>query len=328
MSLFNLSARGERTFHSLTVPPQEPPLANKYFEPGAKRAAKVNALFGAIAPRYDLINDLQSLWLHRRWKRRLVAMAGVGPGRRALDLCCGTGDVVFRLARTGAAVIGLDFNEAMLQVARQRAELQHSKVGLGSNLRFMTGDALNVPFSDNQFDAVTVAYGLRNLSDWKAGLAEMWRVAKPGGRLLVLDFGRPDNALWRWLFFAYLRWLVPVFGKIFCGDPALYGYIIESLRHYPAQHGVAAQMRQLGCAEVRVIGFLGGMMTINHGVKVLGPAVTLPMNRFARVPPSGGLGGMDGEPGPPEGGTLAGFKGSKREIPFGGSLSPNVPQAQ
>jgi demethylmenaquinone methyltransferase/2-methoxy-6-polyprenyl-1,4-benzoquinol methylase len=95
----------------------------------------------------------------------------------------------------------------------------------------------------------------------------MWRVAKPGGRLLILDFGKPDNRLWRSIYFAYLRWLVPVFGRLFCGDPALYSYILESLTHYPAQHGLAAKMRDLGCAGVQICPLLGGVMTINWGVK-------------------------------------------------------------
>ena len=134
-------------------------------------------------------------------------------------------------------------------------------------VQFLQGDAMKTPFPDAHFDAVTVAYGLRNLSSWEAGLREMWRVARPGGRLLVLDFGKPDCALWRTLYFAYLRWLVPVFGKIFCGDSALYSYILESLQNYPAQHGLAAWMRDRGCADVRIVNLLCGVMTINYGVK-------------------------------------------------------------
>jgi demethylmenaquinone methyltransferase/2-methoxy-6-polyprenyl-1,4-benzoquinol methylase len=111
-----------------------------------------------------------------------------------------------------------------------------------------------------------VSYGLRNLASWQQGLREMKRVAKSGGRLLVLDFGKPDNPAWRSLYFGYLRAFVPLFGRAFCGDRHTHAYILESLRHYPAQHGVAASMRDLGCSDVRIVPFLGGMMTINAGV--------------------------------------------------------------
>ena len=238
-------------------------MANKFYDPGEQRAAKVSDLFGAIAPRYDLINDLQSFGLHRWWKRRLVKLAATGPGQSALDLCCGTGDVAFRLAKRGAEVTGLDFSEAMLAVARAKFQVQGSRF----KVHFLRGDAMQTPFPNASFDAVTLAYGLRNLSDWSAGLHEMWRVARPDGRLLVLDFGKPDHPAWRAIYFAYLRWLVPVFGRLFCGDAALYAYILESLQHYPAQHGVAAKMREMGCADVRIVNLLGGVMTINYGVK-------------------------------------------------------------
>jgi demethylmenaquinone methyltransferase / 2-methoxy-6-polyprenyl-1,4-benzoquinol methylase len=256
-------------------------MAESYYQPGRERAGKVNDLFGTIAPRYDLINDLQSLGLHRGWKRRLVRLAGVGPGRRALDLCCGTGDVAFGLAGTGAEVVGLDFSERMIEVATARLQKQSHAGGTAADpvrvakdfssssgkVEFRVGDALRVPFPSDTFDAVTIAYGLRNLADWEAGLGEMWRVARPGGRLLVLDFGKPDNAVWRALYFGYLRWIVPLFGRLLCGDAALYRYILESLRQYPAQHGVAAKMRQIGCEGVNIVPLLGGVMSINYGLK-------------------------------------------------------------
>jgi demethylmenaquinone methyltransferase/2-methoxy-6-polyprenyl-1,4-benzoquinol methylase len=240
-------------------------MPNKFYEAGEQRAVKVGDLFATIAPRYDLINDLQSFGLHRLWKRRLVKLAAARPGLRALDLCCGTGDVAFALAGQGAEVTGLDFSEPMLAVARRRGEgSPKSKV---EGPRFLWGDAQQIPFPDQSFDIVTVSYGLRNLSSWERGLSEMWRVAKPGGRLLVLDFGKPDNAAWRALYFAYLRAFVPIFGKVFCGDGQTHAYILVSLKHYPAQHGVAAKMQEMGCRDVRIIPLLGGVMTINHGVK-------------------------------------------------------------
>jgi demethylmenaquinone methyltransferase/2-methoxy-6-polyprenyl-1,4-benzoquinol methylase len=247
--------------------------SNKFLQPGEQRAARVEDLFAIVAPRYDLINDLQSLGLHRRWKRALVKMAGVRPGDRALDVCCGTGDVAFALRRSGAEVTALDFSPAMLAIAQQRAKT--SPPPCSSSLRppqkppppvqFLRGDALHLPFPDQSFDIVTVAYGLRNLAGWQRGLEEMWRVARPGGRLLVLDFGKPDNPVWRRLYFGWLRYVVPCFGRVFCRDAATHAYIFASLQDYPAQRGVLAKMQSLGCAEARVRDLLGGAMSIHFG---------------------------------------------------------------
>jgi demethylmenaquinone methyltransferase/2-methoxy-6-polyprenyl-1,4-benzoquinol methylase len=240
-------------------------MPNRYYEAGEQRAARVGDLFATIAPRYDLINDLQSFGLHRWWKRRLVKLAAPRPGLRALDVCCGTGDVAFALAGQGAEVTGVDFSEPMLAVARKRG--QRSPKSGTNGPTFLHGDAQQIPFPDQSFDIVTVSYGLRNLESWERGLSEMWRVASSGGRLLVLDFGKPDNAVWRALYFGYLRLVVPVFGRVFCRDAQAYAYILESLKHYPAQRGVAAKMHELGCRDVRIIPLLGGVMTINLGVK-------------------------------------------------------------
>lgn len=240
-------------------------MANKFYDPSEARAARVNDLFAAIAPRYDLINDLQSLGLHRAWKRRLVTLAEPRRGRTALDLCCGTGDVAFALAARGAEVTGLDFSAPMLAVAARRSAAIPDSAFRAPH--FLQGDAQNIPFPDHAFDVVTISYGLRNLADLERGLREMLRVLKPGGRLLVLDFGKPDNAAWRALYFGYLRWLVPVFGKLLCGDAATHAYILESLKHYPGQRGVDAKMRELGCVNPRIVNLLGGIMSINVGEK-------------------------------------------------------------
>jgi demethylmenaquinone methyltransferase/2-methoxy-6-polyprenyl-1,4-benzoquinol methylase len=250
-------------------------MSNRFYDKGKARAARVEELFGSIATRYDLLNDIQSLGIHRLWKRRLIHLARLKPGDSALDVCCGTGDIAFRLAREGAQVVGLDFTEAMLAVARQRAEKsgrrspvggQHSTFPAVSPV-FVLGDAMQLPFKENQFAAVTVGYGLRNLAEWKVGLQEMARVAQPGGRLLVLDFGKPRNAVLRAVYYCYLRLMVPLFGLLFCGNASAYAYILESLQHYPAQNGVAAAMRELGLERVSVHNLMGGMMSINVGVK-------------------------------------------------------------
>lgn len=240
-------------------------MANRFYSPDEQRAARVNDLFGRIAPRYDLINDLQSFGLHRLWKRRVVHMAAIQPSEKALDLCCGTGDIAFGLTQAGAKVVGLDFTQAMLDVA----EVRRGKLEPGAQQRitFIRGDAQQISFPDNSFHVVTVGYGLRNLSSWETGLREMNRVAKPGGRLLVLEFGKPDNALWRSCYFSYLKMFVPVLGWVFCRNAAAYAYILESLKHYPAQRGVAEKMKELGMRNVRIVNLLGGVMSINYGEK-------------------------------------------------------------
>ena len=240
-------------------------VSNAFYAPGEPRAAKVNDLFAAIARRYDLLNDLQSFGLHRRWKRRVAALAAAAPGTRALDLCCGTGDIAFALARRGAETTGLDFSEKMLEVAAAR----HFKSPI-SNLKFIQGDAQQIPFPDNSFDIVTVGYGLRNLASWERGLDEMFRMARPGARLIVLDFGKPPNALWRKIYFTHLKISVPLIGWLFCGNARAYAYILESLKHYPAQLAVAEKMRVLKLANGRVINLLGGAMAINYGEKPSG----------------------------------------------------------
>jgi demethylmenaquinone methyltransferase/2-methoxy-6-polyprenyl-1,4-benzoquinol methylase len=239
-------------------------MGNVFYEPGKERAAKVGELFARIAPRYDLINDVQSFGLHRKWKHHVVDLAAVRKGDKALDVCCGTGDIAQSLARSGADVVGLDFSEEMLQVARQRA----SKENQNRTVSFVQGDAQHLLFGDGEFDIVTTGYGLRNLANWEMGLCEMQRVAKSGGRVVVLEFGKPANVFWRGIYFSYLKICVPLLGVLFCGSYKAYAYILESLRHYPGQAGVAQKMRELRFAEVGTVNILGGAMSINFGRKL------------------------------------------------------------
>lgn len=193
----------------------------------------------------------------------MVKLAGAAPGVQALDLCCGTGDIAFSLAQRGAETTGLDFSPQMLEVAAARQK-KRSQSPAG-NPQFLQGDAQQLPFAEKSFDVVTIGYGLRNLTSWERGVDEMARVARPGARLIVLDFGRPANALWRAAYFTHLRLSVPLIGLLFCGNASAYAYILESLRHYPAQLAVAEKMRQLKLKNVRVINLLGGAMAINYG---------------------------------------------------------------
>ena len=239
-------------------------MPNKFLSYDAERAPKVRRLFTVLAPRYDLANDIQSFGLHRRWKRRLVAMAtrGARPGWRVLDLCCGTGDLVFAARRCGAPlVLGLDFTEAMLAIALRRRAAGEGDDGS----QFVQGDALRLPFADASFDAITIGYGLRNVADIEASLGEMLRVLRPGGRIGVLDCGKPDNPLVRALFFGWLRVMLPVVGWLFHRDADTYLYVLESLRGFPAQRGLEAMMRGAGMANVRVENLLLGTMAINYG---------------------------------------------------------------
>jgi demethylmenaquinone methyltransferase/2-methoxy-6-polyprenyl-1,4-benzoquinol methylase len=224
-------------------------MADGYYSPDAQRAAKVRELFATIARRYDLLNDVMSLGLHRRWKQCVVKIAGNG---RVLDLCCGTGDIALRLS---GAVVGVDFTFEMLQVGARR----------GGN--FVQADALRLPFADASFDAVTVGYGLRNLADLDAGLREIQRVLRPGGKLVSLDFGKPDSTLWRKMYFAHLRFWVPVLGWLLAGDRQAYAYILPSLEHYPGQRGVQAALERLDFVDCRYEEFVGGAMAINLGIK-------------------------------------------------------------
>jgi demethylmenaquinone methyltransferase / 2-methoxy-6-polyprenyl-1,4-benzoquinol methylase len=232
-------------------------LTHQYYQQGTERANRVRLLFDRIARRYDLINDLQSFGLHRHWKRRLLKLAALRKGIRALDVCCGTGDIAEALHSQDAQVIGCDFSASMLRVAATRSQ----------SIPYIQADALHLPFPTCRFDVVTISYGLRNLASFQAGLSELLRVLKPGGSLLILDFGKPSNPLWRALYFAYLRVVVPVFGLIFCGDSAAYSYILDSLHNYPAQQGVKSLLEELGCEQVEVYNFLGGIMSIHRAVR-------------------------------------------------------------
>lgn len=236
-------------------------MSNEYFQPGAERASKVNELFDRIARRYDFINDFQSFGLHRIWKRWLWKLSRPKPGDRVLDLCCGTGDIAFLFAGKGADVTALDFSEEMLRVARERRDKSPAEV------KFIQGDAMNTGLPAAEFDLLTIGYGLRNLADCDAALAEMKRVLKPGGRLLILEFGKPDNALIRAVYYGFLKLAVPLLGFLFAGDSAAYAYILESLKHYPAQRGVDEKLQALGMEKTAITNFCFGAMSINSATK-------------------------------------------------------------
>lgn len=237
-------------------------MSNTYYQPGDQRAERVNQLFDGIARQYDFINDVQSLGLHRIWKKWLWLIAQPEPEAKVLDLCCGTGDIAFLFANRCCNVTAIDFSGGMLDVARERQEAEPPL----RPVQFTQGDAMNTGLPDKSFDFITIGYGLRNLSDFGMALAEMKRLLKPGGQLLILEFGKPDGVFLRGAYYAYLMAAVPLFGKIFCGDKDAYGYILESLKNYPAQRGVKDLMDVMGFERTRITNFFGGTMSINSGL--------------------------------------------------------------
>jgi demethylmenaquinone methyltransferase/2-methoxy-6-polyprenyl-1,4-benzoquinol methylase len=229
-------------------------LRQRLATPDGKRRY-VRALFATIADRYDLITRLLSYGQDRRWKRRLVAMAAPVQGMRALDLATGTGDIAFALAAAGADVVGLDVTQRMIELARAKA--------MAPAPRFLVGDMLALPFPAQSFDVVTTGYGLRNVPDLTMAIDEIRRVLKPGGRVLSLDFDRPQNLLLRSVYLAYLSIAGGVVGWVLHRDPDTYRYIPASIRNYPGAAAVARLMVARGFTRATHHAVLGGLMAIH-----------------------------------------------------------------
>jgi demethylmenaquinone methyltransferase/2-methoxy-6-polyprenyl-1,4-benzoquinol methylase len=223
----------------------------------------VRRLFATIADRYDFITRFLSFGRDRAWKARLVALAGVGPGMRALDLACGTGDLALLAAARGADVVGLDVTPRMIELARV-------KPAAGPPVRWLVGDMTSLPLPPERFDVVTTGYGLRNVPDLPRALAEIHRVLAPGGALCSLDFDRPEAAWLRAVYLGYLTVVGSGLGYLLHRDPDTYRYIPASIRRYPGARGVATLMRDAGFADVRHVPVLGGLMAIH--VARRGPA--------------------------------------------------------
>ena len=214
----------------------------------------VRRLFATIADRYDFITTFLSYGQDRRWKARLIALAELQTGDRVLDLACGTGDLVFAAAPRVRFGVGLDVTHRMLQLAASKGP---------RNVALVTGDMMALPFGGARFDVVTTGYGLRNVPDLQQAIREIARVLAPGGRLLSLDFNRPDNLLVRAAYLAYLTVVGSVLGMVLHGDPDTYRYIPESIRQYPGARGVARLLEAEGMVAVRVVPVLGGLMAIH-----------------------------------------------------------------
>ncbi|HEU4690335.1 MAG TPA: ubiquinone/menaquinone biosynthesis methyltransferase [Vicinamibacterales bacterium] len=236
--------------------PPLPPL-RRAFDTAERKRDYNQRLFSTIADRYDLITRLLSYGQDRRWKERLVGMAAVRPGMHALDLACGTGDIAYSVAGRGADVVALDLTPRMLQLAL-------AKRAPGDRVTFIAGDMTSLPFSDHQFDVVTIGYGLRNVPLLAAALHEIKRVLRPGGTMLSLDFNRPDGVVLRSIYLAYLSVVGSALGLLLHGNADTYRYIPESIRRYPGARGVAEIAVAQGFTRCDVIPVFAGLMTIHR----------------------------------------------------------------
>lgn len=228
-------------------------------------AGQVNRMFDRIAGRYDLLNSVMTAGLHHSWRERAVDRAEVSPGDSVLDICCGTGDLSFELAARvspGGNVIGSDFSEPMLDLAREKAETRES-----GSVRFEWADALNLPYGDDRFDAVTVGFGVRNFADRDRGLREMCRVLKPGGRLVILEFTEPRRPPFSTFYSLWFDRIVPVLGRL-TPNPEAYAYLAESVHGFPDPQGLAVKMDAAGFEQIRWLLTAGGILAIHSGVKV------------------------------------------------------------
>jgi len=230
----------------------------------AEKAGRVDGVFSSVAARYDLMNDLMSGGLHRLWKAFTVALAGVREGERVLDVAAGSGDLALEFARRagpGGEVWLTDINRAMLERGRDRL------LDRGVTLPAVQCDAEALPFPSDYFDCVSVAFGLRNMTDKQSALAEMRRVLKPAGRLLVLEFSRvwaPLAKAYDWYSFTVLPWL----GRKVAGDEAAYRYLAESIRMHPDQESLKAMLERAGLEKVEYFNLSAGVAALHRGYKI------------------------------------------------------------
>lgn len=233
--------------------------------PADAKRGLVGEVFRSVAGRYDLMNDLMSLGLHRAWKQFALLQSGVRAGSRVLDVAGGTGDMTARFAArvgpTGQVVLS-DINNAMLSVGRERLVDR----GIAGNVEVVRADAENLPFPEQHFDCVSIAFGLRNVTHIDRALASMYRVLKPGGKLLVLEFSHPTAAL-KPAYDAYSFNVLPWLGRLVAGDEASYRYLVESIRRHPDQEQLKAMMQTTGYERVRYYNLSGGIVALHVGHK-------------------------------------------------------------
>jgi demethylmenaquinone methyltransferase/2-methoxy-6-polyprenyl-1,4-benzoquinol methylase len=242
-------------------------------EAGRLEEPQVRAMFDRIARVYDRMNSVMTAGLHHHWRRRAVDLAQVAPGDRVVDIACGTGDLSLELARRvgpSGAVVGSDFSEQMLVLARAKAAADAAGA---SNVRFEWANALDLPYADGEFAAATVGFGARNFSDLDRGIAEMARVVKPGGRVVILEITTPQKPPLSTFFQLWFDRVVPLIGKV-AGDSQAYDYLPNSVKRFPEPPGLAASMARAGLQDIRWILTAGGIIALHVGTKPAGPIVT------------------------------------------------------
>lgn len=228
-----------------------------------KRPDEVATMFDDVAPKYDVVNDVLSLGQTRRWRKVVVEAMGVSAGQRVLDLAAGTGTSSEPYADAGINVIACDFSLGMLKVGKRRRP----------DIDFIAGDATRLPFADNTFDASTISFGLRNVNEPKKALAEMLRVTKPGGRLVIAEFSQPVVPLWRTMYTEYLMRALPAIAVKVSSNPDAYVYLAESIRAWPDQDHLAAWLQEAGWETVTYRNLSGGIVAVHRAQKPLaGPA--------------------------------------------------------
>lgn len=231
-----------------------------------EKAGRVREVFDSVASRYDLMNDLMSGGMHRLWKRFTIELSSVRPGQTVLDIAGGTGDLAAKFSqRVGpdGHVILADINAAMLSVGRDRL----IDKGALNNISVSQADAQFLPYADNSIDCITIAFGLRNVTDKALALRSMHRVLKPGGRLLVLEFSKPTSPLLTQVYDAYSFSALPFMGKLITNDADSYRYLAESIRKHPDQETLLEMLEDAGFVDCRYHNMTGGIVAIHRGVK-------------------------------------------------------------
>ncbi|MES9828557.1 MAG: bifunctional demethylmenaquinone methyltransferase/2-methoxy-6-polyprenyl-1,4-benzoquinol methylase UbiE [Candidatus Thiodiazotropha sp.] len=235
--------------------------------PVGEKAGRVRQVFDSVADKYDLMNDLMSLGIHRLWKRQTIELSGVRKGHRVLDLAAGTGDLSARfsgLVGDDGLVVFSDINASMLQVGRERME-DRGRVG---NLHYVQADAQHLPFPDSHFDCVTIGFGLRNVTDKQLALNAIFRSLRPGGRLLVLEFSKPTHRALEKVYDLYSFTLLPKIGKLVTDDEESYRYLAESIRMHPDQETLKGMMEHAGFERCDYFNLTGGVVAIHRGYKL------------------------------------------------------------